>query len=61
MPNAANNYDELELFAEQVYIVLTLIALQRRLNCDETYILERAVKVMAQVRPDADVPLFRRA
>jgi hypothetical protein len=55
-----DNYDALELFAEQIFIFLSLLALQRRLNCDETYILERASAVMSRVHPGADVPLLRR-
>jgi hypothetical protein len=53
--------EALETFAEQTYIFLSLVALQRRLNCDELYVLEQASKVMSLLQPDADVPLFRRA
>jgi hypothetical protein len=53
--------DVLELFAEEVYIFLSLLAIQRRLGCDELWIFERAVKVMALIRPDANVPSFRHA
>jgi hypothetical protein len=55
-----DHYDVLELFAEQVYIFLSLMALQRRLNCDELWVLERASKVMSLLQPDAHVPLFQR-
>jgi hypothetical protein len=56
-----DKYDVLELFAEEVYIFLSLLAIQRRLGCDELWVFERAVKVMALIRPDANVPLFRHA
>jgi hypothetical protein len=54
-----DHYEALELFAEQVFIFLSLLAIQRRLSCDELYVLERASKVMALVHPARDVPLHR--
>jgi len=54
-----DHFETLETFAETTYIFLSLLALQRRLSCDELYVLERAVKVMTLIRPDANVPLFQ--
>jgi hypothetical protein len=54
-----NHYEHLELFAEQTYIFFTLLAIQRRLNCDELHVLERASNVMRKVHPGHDVPLFQ--
>jgi hypothetical protein len=51
--------ESLEAFAEQIFIFLSLLAIQRRLNCDEVYVLERASKVMGLLHPDANIPLFR--
>ena len=54
-------YEALELFAEQIFIFLSLLAIQRRLSCDEVWVLERASTVMSLLQPDADVPLFRQS
>jgi len=54
-----DHFEALELFAEQVFIFLSLLANQRRLNCDELWVLERAVTVMAQVRSDGGVPVLQ--
>lgn len=54
-----DNYEALETFAEQVYVFLTLLALQRRLNCDEMWVLEHAALVTAQVHPESGVPRLR--
>lgn len=39
-----DNYDALELFAEQSFIFLTLVALKRKLNTDEFWLLDRAAR-----------------
>lgn len=42
-------FDKLETFAETTYIYLVLAALQRRLNPDEIYLLERAAQVARHI------------
>jgi len=37
-------WDALSTFAETTYIYLVLVALKRRLNGDELYLLDRAAK-----------------
>jgi hypothetical protein len=39
-----DNYDALELFAEQSFVFLTLVALKRNLNTDEVWLLEKAAR-----------------
>jgi hypothetical protein len=55
-----DHFEALELALEKIYIFLSLLALQKRLNCDEMYILEIVAPAMAQVHPGRDVPLHRR-
>ena len=47
-----DNYEFLELFAEQVYIFLVLKALQSGLSPDEAWILDHASRVAALVHPE---------
>jgi hypothetical protein len=47
-----DHFDTLELFAEQVFIFLSLNALQRRLSADEVWVLDRAAKVSALIHPE---------
>jgi hypothetical protein len=56
-----DNYEALETAVEKISIFLNLLALQKRLNCDELWILERVVKVLALVHPDDGVPELRSA
>jgi hypothetical protein len=49
-----DNYEALELLAEQIFIFLTLKAIQTRLSTDETWILERAAKVAALIQAPAE-------
>jgi hypothetical protein len=52
MPQSTQDdrYDALELFAEQSYVFLVLLALQHRLTPDEAYLLEKAARVAAMLR-----------
>jgi hypothetical protein len=45
-----DTYNDLATFAETSYIFLTLLSLQRRLNYDELYLLERATKAAAKLQ-----------
>lgn len=48
-----DTYDQLATFAETSYIFLMLVAQKRRLTEDEIYILDRAAKAAALLRPDS--------
>jgi hypothetical protein len=48
-----DTYNDLATFAETSYIFLTLLSLQRRLNYDELYLLERATKAAARSQASA--------
>jgi len=44
-----DRFDDLELFAERSYVILTQAAKQRRLNEIELYLLGHAAKVSEQL------------
>jgi hypothetical protein len=54
-----DNCEALETVVEQVSVFLTLNALQRKLTQEETWVLERVSRVLAQVHPARDVPALR--
>ena len=55
-----DHFDALETVVEKSSVFLNLLAIQRRLNCDELYILENVVKVLAVVHPETYAPAPQR-